>query len=39
MFPLVALAISTVAEGYVWTPLALVGVALALGGNVLVLRR
>jgi drug/metabolite transporter (DMT)-like permease len=39
MFPLVALAISTVAEGYVWTPLALLGVALALGGNVLVLRR
>jgi drug/metabolite transporter (DMT)-like permease len=39
MFPVVALAISTIAEGYVWTPLALVGVALALGGNVLVLRR
>ena len=39
MFPLVALAVSTVAEGYVWTPLAFVGVALALGGNVLVLRR
>jgi drug/metabolite transporter (DMT)-like permease len=39
MFPIVALAISTVAEGYVWTPVALAGVALALGGNVLVLRR
>lgn len=39
LFPVVALAISTAAEGYMWTPPALAGVALALGGNLLVLRR
>ena len=39
LFPIVALAISTLVEGYVWTPLAILGVALALAGNVLVLRR
>ncbi|HEX2137372.1 MAG TPA: DMT family transporter [Microvirga sp.] len=39
LFPIVALAISTAAEGYVWTPPAVAGVALALAGNVLVLRR
>ncbi|QFU15781.1 DMT family transporter [Microvirga thermotolerans] len=39
LFPIVALAVSTVVEGYVWTPLAAVGVVLALAGNVLVLRR
>lgn len=39
LFPIIALAISTVFEGYVWTPLAMLGVALALAGNVLVLRR
>lgn len=39
LFPIVALAISTLVEGYVWTPLAALGVALALTGNVLVLRR
>jgi drug/metabolite transporter (DMT)-like permease len=37
LFPLVALAISTVVEDYVWTPTALIGVALVLGGNLLVL--
>jgi drug/metabolite transporter (DMT)-like permease len=39
LFPIVALAVSTLFEGYVWTPLAVLGVALALLGNVLVLRR
>ena len=39
MFPIFALLISTVAEGYEWTPLALAGVALALLGNLFVLRR
>jgi drug/metabolite transporter (DMT)-like permease len=37
LFPLVALAISTVVEGYLWTPAALIGVALVLAGNLLVL--
>jgi drug/metabolite transporter (DMT)-like permease len=39
LFPIIALAVSTVLEGYVWTPLAMVGVAFALIGNILVLRR
>jgi drug/metabolite transporter (DMT)-like permease len=39
LFPIVALAISTWLEGYAWTPLAAVGVALVLLGNVLVLMR
>ncbi len=39
LFPVVALAISTVLEGYLWTPAAALGVALALAGNVLVLTR
>lgn len=39
MFPIVALAISTLFEGYQWTFIALVGMALALFGNVLVLAR
>ena len=39
MFPIFALLISTVMEGYEWTPLALVGVALALLGNLFVLKR
>jgi drug/metabolite transporter (DMT)-like permease len=39
LFPIVALAVSTVFEGYAWTPLAMLGVVLALAGNVLVLRR
>ncbi len=39
LFPIVALAVSTVLEGYQWTPLAVTGVACALLGNILVLRR
>lgn len=39
LFPVVALAISTVAEGYSWTPNALAGVALTLLGNVIMFRR
>ena len=35
LFPVVALAISTVLEGYVWTAPALIGVVLILAGNVL----
>ena len=38
LFPLVALNISVFAEGYVWTPLALAGVALVMLGNWLVFR-
>ncbi|MGN7439221.1 MAG: DMT family transporter [Alcanivorax sp.] len=34
LFPLVALAISTVFEGYLWSPLSMIGVALTLFGNV-----
>src|SRR3546814_20130870 len=37
LFPLVALAISTVVEGYVLTPAAILGVALLLAVNLLVL--
>lgn len=37
IFPLIALASSTLFEGYVWTIYAFIGVALALFGNVLVL--
>ncbi|MCD0503845.1 DMT family transporter [Bordetella petrii] len=36
LFPVVALSISTVAEGYQWTWLALAGLALVMLGNVLV---
>lgn len=39
MFPVVALAISTVVEGYQWTPTALSGVALTLLGNVMMFWR
>lgn len=39
IFPIFALLISTVFENYVWTPLAVFGLLLALGGNLLVLRR
>ena len=39
LFPIVALALSTWPEGYRWTPLAALGVALVLLGNVLVLIR
>ena len=37
--PVVSLAVSTVFEDYVWTPLAAAGIVLALGGNVIVLIR
>ena len=39
LFPIVALALSTVFEGFVWTGAAMAGVALVLGGNVLVLAK
>ena len=39
LFPVVALAISTVLEDYVWTAEALAGVALVLLGNLLVIAR
>ena len=39
LFPIVALAVSTLVEGYRWTLPAILGAALALAGNVLVLRR
>jgi len=39
LFPLVALGLSTVFEGYRWTVLAAVGVSLVLAGNLVVLRR
>lgn len=35
LFPIVALTISTIYEGYRWTPLALCGLVLVLAGNVL----
>ena len=38
IFPIVALLVSTVLEGYQWTALALAGLALALIGNVFVIR-
>jgi len=39
MVPIVALAISSAFEGYRWELLALVGVAVSVAGNVLILRR
>ncbi len=39
MFPVGALLISSLFEGYEWSPAALAGVVLALSGNLLVLRR
>lgn len=39
LFPAFALLISSVVEGYVFTPLALIGLALVAFGNLLVLRR
>ncbi|MFA7428982.1 MAG: DMT family transporter [Rhodospirillaceae bacterium] len=39
LFPILALAVSTVVEGYTWTPEAISGVVLVLLGNVLVLIR
>ncbi len=38
LFPVVALGVSTVLEGYRWTPLAVVGLVLVVAGNVAVLR-
>lgn len=37
LFPIVALAISTVFESYIWTMDAMIGVGLILGGNIIVL--
>lgn len=39
LFPIVALGISTIFEGYIWTPEAIVGVALILIGNFLVISK
>lgn len=39
LFPIVALGISTVWEGYRWTPEAAAGVSLILAGNLLMLRK
>lgn len=39
LFPVVALVVSTLFEGYQWTAMALVGVVLTLAGNLLVLAR
>ena len=38
MFPVVALTLSTIFEGYQWTPLAAGGLVCVLGGNLLMLR-
>jgi len=38
IFPIVALSVSTVVEGYSWTMLAALGAAFALAGNLVVLR-
>ena len=38
-FPLVALAISTVAEGYQWSPYAGMGIVFILVGNLLILKK
>lgn len=38
LFPVVALAISTIVEGYQWTTIAAVGIMLTLAGNWLILR-
>lgn len=39
LFPLVALAIASVIEGYRWTAPALAGLALVMAGNVLIFRQ
>ncbi|MGI9373337.1 MAG: DMT family transporter [Hyphomicrobiales bacterium] len=39
MFPILALLVSTFLEGYAWSTLSIVGLVLALGGNVIVLAR
>jgi len=38
LFPIVALAVSTIFEGYQWTPLALGGLACVIGGNIMMMR-
>lgn len=38
LFPIVALNVSAIWEGYVWTPLAVLGLLLTLAGNVLVFK-
>ncbi|PVB63132.1 DMT family transporter [Labrenzia sp. 011] len=38
LFPVVALTLSTIFEGYHWTPLAIAGVLCVLGGNLIMLR-
>jgi len=38
MFPVVALTLSTIFEGYQWTPLAAAGLVCVLGGNLMMLR-
>ena len=37
--PVIAMLLSTLFEGYRWTPTAMLGVVLALAGNVLALRQ
>ena len=39
IFPLVALGISTIFEGYQWSAYAVIGIVLILGGNLLILKR
>jgi drug/metabolite transporter (DMT)-like permease len=39
MVPIVALAVSGLFEGFAWGPLTVLGIAVAMAGNVLVLRR
>lgn len=39
LFPIIALALSTWVEGFVWTATAALGIALVLAGNVLILRK
>ncbi len=39
LFPIIALALSTLFEGYTWTALAFVGVIFILGGNFVVLKK
>ncbi|WP_420412032.1 DMT family transporter [Roseibium sp.] len=38
LFPIVALAVSTIFEGYQWTPLAITGLGCVLAGNIMMLR-
>ena len=39
LMPLVALGLSTIFEGFVWTPTALAGVGMIVAGNVMIIRR